>query len=547
MTATAIYPSLQGKTVLISGGAEGIGDATVELFALQGSQVIFLDISEEAARKTISNVTAKKPTIKAPIFHFCDLSNLPELQATAARILEEHGPVHILVNNAAATGSGARLNTENVTPGAWDFSVNTNLRHVFFLSQAVIPGMKRVGAGSIVNLGSITWRIPAAGQPVYGACKAQSCVMPSAILTERQKTDVMTPEYRAEVFQNQSLQRDLVPEDLNDGSPDLAIDFSKSTLQSPDKVYAGGAESGLPGTLILRTGTKSSGIKTLPNYAGKYHVLNTRSAIPAIGLGTFQDPDEQELSVHTALKVGYRHIDTVSYETERQAGKGIARSGIPREEIFVTTKLWCNAHHPDDVELALDASLADLGVDYVDLYLMHYPCAFKRVRAIGVSNFSQRELETIINEGTVIPAVHQMELHPYLQQSEFVEWHKARGIHIIQFSPCGNLNNFYREVSWGKEIAQMTRLIDHLTLAEIATKYGKTPIQVSLAWAVTQGRSVIPKSAIKWQIEENLQADFELAEADLAKIATMDGKARFNDPSIDFGYNLYTGLNGALS
>lgn len=140
-----------------------------------------------------------------------------------------------------------------------------------------------------------------------------------------------------------------------------------------------------------------------------------------------------------------------------------------------------------------------------------------------------------------------MELHPYLQQPDFVKWHLSKGIHIIQFSPCGNLNNFYREVSWGKEIAQINRLVDHPTLAEVAAKYRKTPIQVALAWAVTQGRSVIPKSTIKWQIEENLQADFELEGEDLLKIATMDRKARFNDPSSNFGYNLYFGLDGAAS
>ena len=239
--APAIYPSLHNKTVLISGGVGGIGAATVEYFALQGSQVIFLDISEETARETIDNVTARReqaefrggPTIKTPIFYFCDLSNLPELQATAAKILAEHGPVHILINNAAAPGSGARVDTEDVTSSSWDFSVNTNLRHVFFLSQALIPGMKSIGAGSIVNLGSITWRIPAAGTPVYGAFKAAimgltrvqskevgasniriNSVMPGAIATERQKAEVLTPEYRAEVFQNQSLQRDLVPEDV---------------------------------------------------------------------------------------------------------------------------------------------------------------------------------------------------------------------------------------------------------------------------------------------------------------------------------------------
>lgn len=194
---------------------------------------------------------------------------------------------------------------------------------------------------------------------------------------------------------------------------------------------------------------------TLPEYHGKKFILNTGSALPAIGLGTFQDPDEQLAAVSTALKLGYRHIDTAhkyahlltcgswcidkysSYGTEKQIGEAIRRTGIPRHHIFLTTKLWCNAHHPEDVEGALDASLAGLGVEYVDLYLMHYPCAFKRgeelmpvdangrlipedipiidtwramerlvgtgkVRAIGMSNFSQAEMEIILNQGSMV-------------------------------------------------------------------------------------------------------------------------------------------------
>ncbi|KAF2095719.1 Aldo/keto reductase [Rhizodiscina lignyota] len=321
--------------------------------------------------------------------------------------------------------------------------------------------------------------------------------------------------------------------------------------------------------------------KGLSGYSGKVNILNTGAAIPAIGLGTFQDPDEQEMSVYTALKLGYRHIDTAhNYGTEQQVGRGIKRSGIPREQIFLTTKLWCNAHHPDDVEPALDASLRDLDTDYVDLYLMHYPCAFKRgdnflpfdsngrmitdttpfietwkameklletgkTRAIGVSNFSQIEIDKILNEGNVVPAAHQMELHPYLQQRDFVNWHKLKGIHLIQFSPCGNLNDFYREVSWGKEIAKMARLVDHSTLLETAKRHQKSPIQVALAWGVANGRSVIPKSTIEWQIKQNLEADFELSDEDMDAIASMDKKARFNDPSADFGYKLYVGLEGA--
>lgn len=134
-----------------------------------------------------------------------------------------------------------------------------------------------------------------------------------------------------------------------------------------------------------------------------------------------------------------------------------------------------------------------------------------------------------------------MEMHPYLQQADFAAWHRENGIHIIQFSPCGNLNQFYR----GKEISHMPRLIDHPTLKRTAQKHGKSPIQVALAWVISNGRSVIPKSTVDWQIKENLEADFDLHEEDMESIAKMDRKARFNDPSRDFGYKLYAGLDDA--
>ncbi|KAL4795180.1 hypothetical protein BDV19DRAFT_363752 [Aspergillus venezuelensis] len=241
MTPPALYPDLLTKTVLVTGGAAGIGAATVELFALQGSKVIFLDISADLAAQTIEKVVARQPeaegrygpAVKAPIFYHCDLTDLSAVQSTAAKIIEEHGPIHVLINNAAAPGRIARLASADVTPEAWDASINGNLRHIFFLTQAVIPGMRSLGSGSIVNLGSITWRIPAGDTPVYGACKAAimgltrvqskevgesniriNSVMPGAIATETQKRDVLTPEYRAEVFRNQSLKRDLVPMDV---------------------------------------------------------------------------------------------------------------------------------------------------------------------------------------------------------------------------------------------------------------------------------------------------------------------------------------------
>lgn len=139
-----------------------------------------------------------------------------------------------------------------------------------------------------------------------------------------------------------------------------------------------------------------------------------------------------------------------------------------------------------------------------------------------------------------------MELHPYLQQQEFVNWHNDRGIRITQFSPCGNLNTFYRDVSWAKEETRaVDRLVDHPTLLRVAQKHDRSPVQEALAWGIRGGRSVIPKSTIGWQIRENIDAEsIMLDDEDMAAIRTMDQKVRFNDPSPDFGYNLYIGLEG---
>lgn len=277
--------------------------------------------------------------------------------------------------------------------------------------------------------------------------------------------------------------------------------------------------------------------------------------------------------MYEALKAGYRHIDTARvYGTEPAVAKGIEKSGVPRGEIFVTTKLWNNSHHPDDVEKACDASLKDLKTDYVDLYLMHWPSAFKRgdkltpkvdgktqtadidfldtwkamealvkngkAKAIGVSNFNQSELERLLSKANIKPAAHQYECHPYLTQASFADWHKSNDIHVTQYSPFGNANTIY---SKGENIA---KLIDDPVLCEIGKKYSKNGAQVALAWGIAHGRSVIPKSKTPSRIKSNLAGDFKLDAEDVAKIDALDKKARFNDPSDSFGYQYYVGLDG---
>ncbi|KAI1266532.1 putative aldehyde reductase [Xylariaceae sp. FL1019] len=308
--------------------------------------------------------------------------------------------------------------------------------------------------------------------------------------------------------------------------------------------------------------------------------LNTGASIPALGFGTFQDPEAQEDAVSRALIAGLRMIDTARvYHIEKEVGKGIKASGVAREEIFLGTKLWCNSYHPEDVEKALDKSLEDLDTPYLDLFMMHYPVTFKRgtdefprdgsgkmllgettfldtwrvmedlvakgkVKALGVSNFCQSEIEMLMKQSSTTPAVHQMECHPYLQQKGFNDWLRVQGIHVVQFSPLGNMNEFYRATGWSKEISHMKRVIDQPLLKEIGNKYGKSAVQVVLAWGINSGRSVIPKSTIDWQIKENIEADFKLEPADMEAIGTLDVKARFNDPSLDYQYQLYRGLEG---
>jgi alcohol dehydrogenase (NADP+) len=177
--------------------------------------------------------------------------------------------------------------------------------------------------------------------------------------------------------------------------------------------------------------------------------------------------------------------------------------------------------------------------DYVDTYKAMEKCMKAgKTKAIGVSNFSKAELERLIKETNVVPAVHQIELHPYLQQHSFTNFHKQKGIHVTQYSPFGNQNEIYDS---GKG---MGKLMDDPVLVEIGKKHGKTGAHVALAWGIAKGHSVIPKSKTESRIKSNLEGDFSLPQEDVAKIDAIDKKMRFNDPSGNFGWNFYTDLDG---
>lgn len=263
----------------------------------------------------------------------------------------------------------------------------------------------------------------------------------------------------------------------------------------------------------------------------KKFLLNNDVSIPAIGLGTYKiglTDNDTYRAVRTALDNGYRHIDTATlYENEKPVGKAIRESGIPREEIFVTTKLWGTDILNDRITKAFEGSLKNLGLDYLDLYLVHWPVKGKvsstwkemediyingKTRAIGVSNHLIHHLEEVLKDAAVIPAVNQMELHPYLVQQEVVDFCKDKGILPEAWSPLGS-----RKIP----------LLQDETLISIAGKYGKSPAQVVLRWNIQKGVVAIPKSSGHERQAENIHIfDFELTDDEIKQIDMLDKDKR---------------------
>lgn len=224
----ASYPSLRDRTVVVSGGASGIGEKIVEAFAKQGAKVAFLDVQVDLALALTERL--RREGHFAPLFYRCDLTDIASLQECVRAISSQLGSIDVLVNNA---GNDTRHKLEEVTSESWDASIAVNLKHQFFLCQAVAPLMKQSGAGSIINMSSIGWVIPSTGLPVYVTAKAAivgltrtlahelgannirvNCVMPGAILTERQKRLWLTEAYTAEVLNRQALKRLILPEEV---------------------------------------------------------------------------------------------------------------------------------------------------------------------------------------------------------------------------------------------------------------------------------------------------------------------------------------------
>ena len=265
--------------------------------------------------------------------------------------------------------------------------------------------------------------------------------------------------------------------------------------------------------------------------------LNNGVEMPQLGFGVFQVPDDETTAAVTAaLAAGYRSIDTAAiYGNEEGAGRALAESGIPREELFITSKLWIEDLGYEPTLAAFEASLDKLGLEYLDLYLIHWPApesdkyadswlaleklqADGRVRAIGVSNFLPEHVQRLVDLGGTVPAVNQVELHPALQQRDVAVFNGTHGIATEAWSP----------------LAQGA-VLDDPAVVEIAARHGRTPAQVVLRWHLQQGRVVIPKSVTPSRISENLDVfGFTLSACELAAVDALERDGRTGPHPADF-------------
>ena len=277
--------------------------------------------------------------------------------------------------------------------------------------------------------------------------------------------------------------------------------------------------------------------------------LASGAKMPLIGLGTWEaDPGVVGSAVQASLDAGCRHLDcAAAYRNEHEVGEALAASGVPREEIFITSKLWNDRRRPADVEAALDKTLSRLGTDYLDLYLIHWPVVWAKdsvmkpdaqaslretwqtleklvdagkIKHIGVSNYNEAELKALLSYARIRPAVNQIELHPRLPQTQLVEYCQGHGICVTAYSPLGR---------GGKTKAG---LLTNPTVARVAAVHGVSPASVLLRWNLQRGVVVIPKSVTPARIRQNLDEpwSFRLSEQELAAMATIDDGARFCSP-----------------
>ncbi|TEA13929.1 putative oxidoreductase [Colletotrichum sidae] len=304
---------------------------------------------------------------------------------------------------------------------------------------------------------------------------------------------------------------------------------------------------------------------TLASLVGLANALSGLSSIPPLGLGTWlSDKSKVAHAVEFALgEAGYDHIDAaLIYRNEDQTGEGIASSGVSRSDLWITSKLWNTDHRAEQANAAIRKSIADLGVSHLDLYLVHWPVAFvpgttdldrettlvdtwrtleslvraNLTRHIGLSNFAKADVEKILDIAEIKPYAHEFETHPYLQQQDFVDWHKEKGIEVIAYSPLANTNPTYR--------TDIPAIYDDPFWKDIAAKKDVSVFQAVLAWGIHRGTVVIPKSTKDSHIVSNRKAlEVKFTDEEFKEIEKQDKKHRLNNPGKNWGVKLFADLD----
>ncbi|KAI0428549.1 aldo/keto reductase [Xylaria sp. FL1042] len=319
------------------------------------------------------------------------------------------------------------------------------------------------------------------------------------------------------------------------------------------------------GAYVCFVATRFWASATPPLASTGYHEAGIE--IPSIGLGTWRsDKDKVAHAVEFALKSGYKHVDAaLIYRNEEETGKGIQAANMSRDKLWVTSKLWNADHRPNEAIIAVQKSVKDLGVEYLDLYLMHWPVAFVPgegskidesttiadtwramenithlglARKIGISNFSKRDVESIMEVCQICPYAHEFETHPYLQQQEFVDYHKDIGVKVIAYSPLANTNPVY------KDNKKLEPILKDPFWVSLAGKKNATVAQTILAWGLQRDTIIIPKSLNEKHIVENLgAAGISFTEEETRDIGKQDKKVRMNNPGRGWGVKLFADLD----
>ena len=523
-----------GRVAVITGASSGIGEATARALAADGYRVALLARRLDRIQALAEELGDGAIAIQA------DVTDRDSLVAAAQRVQDELGGADILVNNAGVMLLGpfsAELSDD------YRRMIETNLLGAITTTEVFLDQLLADDGGDLVNLSSVAGRTARPGNAVYAATKWGMNGWSESLRQQLQ------PGVRVIVIEPGAVATEL-PEHITHGETRSAVEQMYEATRSALRTSPRSSPSPSRGPAACRSTRSSSarprrrGERTpaTPDTRGTNPTMTPdpgteqrrHDARPRASASSRHPPTRPEMPSGAALDAGYRHIDTAAaYGNERQVGEAVHSSDLDRSDVFLETKVWISDYGYDETLHAFEKSARKLGVEQIDLLILHQalPSAFDRtleayraletlladgkVRAIGVSNFMVEHLTRLLDRATVVPAVNQIECHPYFQQQDVQDFGAEHGILPQAWSPIGGIT-FYRDGSHGSTL-------EDPVIADIATAHGKTPAQVMLRWGLQHGRSVIPKSTKPSRIAENINVfDFELSADEMAAIDGLD-------------------------